>query len=174
MAEEKRTIITFNGKEVKEKQLLTRRYKSGKVEYIITHKKVSIVIHSNGTKNIIAIENQYGNIIWAGTYTTDTQLQSINIVVFNDDYMMKFNNTSVVAADGKRFIVPNFHYFETELIPESSANPWINAEDEEIDYDVDEDELTAEEIAKAQAQAEQIEVINEVVTELRERSGLTE
>lgn len=175
MNEEKKIIIKFMGKEVKDKQLGIRRYKSGKVEYTIYNKKVVLVLHSNGTKNIIAVESFGGKILWAGTYYTDTQIRSIDIVWFTDDYMVKFNSASVVTTEGKRFQIPKFNYFETELLPETSTLR-VDADDEEIEDDAEE-EISAEEaaeIAEAEAQAEQMERINQVVTELRERSGLTE
>ena len=140
MNEEKRITIKFQGKEVKEKQLLIRSKKQGTIEYNIFSKKISIVLHTNGVKNIIAIENQYGNIIWAGTYSTGTQLRSIDLVVFTDDYMSRFNCASVVTTEGKRYTVPKFNYFETELIPETSnllADDTDDAEIEENEEDTD-------------------------------------
>ena len=53
MNEEKRITIKFQGKEVKEKQLLIRSKKQGTIEYNIFSKKISIVLHTNGVKNII-------------------------------------------------------------------------------------------------------------------------
>lgn len=175
--EEKRIQININGKEVRDKQVRLRKYKSGKHEYTIYNKKIVVVLHSNGAKNIITVESIYGKIFWAGTYSTDTQLRSIDIVWFTDDYMVKFNSASVVTTEGKRFQIPRFNYFEAELIPETSTLR-VDADDEEIEDDIeDEEEISAEEateVAKAEAQAEQMERVNQVVTELRERSGLTE
>ena len=166
MAETRNISINFQGKEVKEKQIKIRKYKSGKTEYTIYNKKIVVVLQSNGSYNIVAVESIYGKIFWAGTYNTDTQLRSIDIVWFTDEYMSKFNNASVVTVTGKRYIIPKFNYFETELVPETSK---YLAEDEEIE---DEDEeKTAED---AEAEAEQMERITQVVTELRERSGLTD
>ena len=177
MAEKRNIIITFNGKEVKQKQLGIRRYKSGKHEYTIHNKKIVVVLHNNGAKNIITVESIYGKIFWAGTFSNDTQLRSVDIVWFTDDYMVKFNSASVVTTAGKRYQIPKFNYFEAELIPETSTLR-VDADDEEIEDDADEEEeISAEEateIAKAEAQAEQMERVNQVVTELRERSGLTE
>lgn len=173
--EEKRIQININGKEVRDKQVRLRKYKSGKSEYTIYNKKIVVVLHSNGAKNIIVVESIYGKILWAGTYYTDTQIRSIDIVWFTDDYMVKFNSASVVTTEGKRFQIPKFNYFETELLPETSTLR-VDADDEEIEDDAEE-EISAEEaaeIAEAEAQAEQMEAINKVVTELRERSGLTE
>lgn len=170
MNEEKKIIINFNGKEVKDKQLQIRKYKSGKVEYTIHNKKITVVLYSNGVKNIVAVENQYGNIIWAGTYTVDTQLRSVDIVWFTDDYMSKFNSASVVTVTGKRYQVPKFNYFETELVPENSTHPWNDAEDERI---LDSAEEVEEEIT-AEAQEEQMQAVEQTISDLNERSGLTE
>lgn len=175
MEEKRNIIITFNGKEVREKQLLIRSKKQGMTEYYIANKKVSVVLHTNGVKNIIAVENQYGNIIWAGTYSTDVQLRSIDLVVFTDDYMSRFNCASVVTTEGKRYQVPKFNYFETELLPETSTHPWDDAEDEEI-AEVAE-EITAEEaeeIAEVEAQAQQMQAVEQTISDLKEHSGLTE
>jgi len=175
MNEERKITINYQGKEVRDKQVRLRKYKSGKSEYTIYNKKIVVVLHNNGAKNIIVVESIYGKIFWAGTYSADTQLRSIDIVWFTNEYMVKFNSASVVTTEGKRFQIPKFNYFETELVPETTTPPW-NDEDEEIEDDAEEEEEEAAEIAKAEAeaQAEQMEAINQVVTELRERSGLTE
>lgn len=79
MNEERNISINFQGKEVKEKQIKIRKYKSGKTEYTIYNKKIVVVLQSNGSYNIVAVESIYGKIFWAGTYNTDTQLRSIDI-----------------------------------------------------------------------------------------------
>jgi len=170
--EKKRIQITINGKEVRDKQIRLRKYKSGKAEYTIHNKKIVVVLHNNGAKNIIAVESIYGKIFWAGTFSNDTQLRSVDIVWFTDDYMVKFNSASVVTTVGKRFQIPKFIYFETELLPETSKQL---AEDEEIEDEEEiEEDTDTEEDAEAKAEAEQMERIEQVVTDLKERSGLTE
>lgn len=172
MAEEKKLVIKFMGKEVKDKQLHIRKYKSGRVEYTIYNKKLVVVLHSNGVKNIIAVESIYGKIFWTGTYNTDTQIRSIDIVWFTDEYMRKFNSASVVTTEGKRFQILKFNYFETELLPETSmqlAEDMEIEEDEEIEETEDEETIAAEE-----AEAEQMRAVEQTVKDLMERSGLTD
>ena len=118
MIEEKKFIITFNGKEVKPEQLLIRTGEVGEKRYYLANKKVSVVFHSNGCKNIVVVENRYGNIIWQGTFELDLQFCRIDIVEFTDNYMRRLNCASVMDTAGRRYQVPKFNYFETPIIPE--------------------------------------------------------
>ena len=52
MNEERKITINYQGKEVRDKQVRLRKYKSGKSEYTIYNKKIVVVLHNNGAKNI--------------------------------------------------------------------------------------------------------------------------
>lgn len=95
----------------------------------------------------------------------DTEISSIDIALFTDKYLAKFNGASVVTTAGKRYTVPRFNYFETELVPETSQ--YHAEEDEEIEEETIETADQTEE-------DEQMALIQKNIADWQEKSGLTE
>lgn len=120
MAEEKKIIINYQGKEMKPEQLISYHGQQGETVYELQRKNCKLIFNSTGEKNVIAVADQHGKVNWLGTYSTDITLKTVDLVMFKDDYMSRFNCASVLDTTGIRYQIPPFNYFEQELIAEET------------------------------------------------------
>lgn len=160
MAEEKKIVINYQGKEVKAERIENCCGQYGEIIYDLQRKNCKVVFNSTGEKNVIAVTDQYGKVNWLGTYSSDIKIQSVDLVMFKEGYMTRYNGASVVDAEGIRYEVPDFNYFENELISE------------ETDEEIDEEPVVIK--VPSMTKEEQAERVKQVIADLRERSGLTD
>lgn len=120
MAEEKKIIINYQGKEIKQEQLTSYHGQQGETVYELQRKNCKLIFSSTGEKNVIAVADQHGKVNWLGTYSSDIKIQSVDLVMFKEGYMTRFNCASVLDTTGIRYQIPPFNYFEQELIAEET------------------------------------------------------
>lgn len=120
MAEEKKIVINYQGREVKQEQLISYHGQQGEIIHDLQRKNCKLIFNSTGEKNVIAVADQHGKVNWLGTYSSDIKIQCVDLVMFKEGYMTRFNCATVLDAEGIRYEVPAFNYFENELIPEET------------------------------------------------------
>lgn len=171
MAEERKIRINFQGKEVKTEQLTCYHGQHGETIYDLQRKNCKVILNSTGEKNVIVVADQHGKINWLGTFSNDITLKVLDLVMFKDEYMARFNCASVVDTIGIRYTIPTFNYFEKELIAEE-ADEIIEPEPEVIIESTSEStvELVTEPVENEENTAM---LIAENIASLKERSGLT-